>query len=90
MNVKRRKELHALIDRLRVAADEASNLYTDFSITVDEEREAFDNMPESLQQSEKGEATSEGLNTLESALSMLDAIMDDFNQIADDIQETLD
>ncbi len=90
MNVKRRKELHALIDRLRAAADEASNLYTDFSITVDEEREAFDNMPESLQQSEKGESTSEGLNTLESALSMLDAIMDDFNQIADDIQETLD
>ena len=60
------------------------------SFTVDEEREAFDNMPESLQQSEKGEATSEGLNTLDSALAALDAIMDDFNQIADDIQETLD
>jgi len=89
MNDKRRKELHALIDRLRAAADESSNLYTDFSITVDEEREAFDNMPESLQQSEKGETTSEGLNTLESALSMLDAIMDDFNQVADDIQELL-
>ena len=90
MNVKRRKELHALIDRLRAAADESSNLYTDFSITVDEEREAFDNMPESLQQSEKGEATSEGLNTLESALDMLDTVMDDLNQIADNIQETLD
>jgi len=89
MNDKRRKELHALIDRLRAAADESSNLYTDFSITVDEEREAFDNMPESLQQSEKGESTSEGLNTLESALGMLDAIMDDFNQVADDIQELL-
>jgi len=89
MNDKRRKELHALIDRLRAAADESSNLYTDFSITVDEEREAFDNMPESLQQSEKGETTSEGLNTLESALGMLDAIMDDFNQVADDIQELL-
>ena len=89
MNDKRRKELHALIDRLRAAADESSNLYTDFSLTVDEEREAFDNMPESLQQSEKGEATSEGLNTLESALNMLDAIMDEFNQVADDIQELL-
>ena len=90
MNDKRRKELHALIDRLRAAADESSNLYTDFSLTVDEEREAFDNMPESLQQSEKGEAASEGLNTLESALGMLDAVMDDLNQIADNIQETLD
>ena len=90
MNDKRRKELHALIDRLRAAADESSNIYTDFSITVDEEREAFDNMPESLQQSEKGEAASEGLNTLESALGMLDAVMDDLNQIADNIQETLD
>ena len=90
MNDKRRKELHALIDRLRAAADESSNLYTDFSITVDEEREAFDNMPESLQQSEKGESTSEGLNTLESALDMLDTVMDDLNQIADNIQETLD
>ena len=89
MNDKRRKELHALIDRLRAAADESSNLYTEFSITVDEEREAFDNMPESLQQSEKGEATSEGLNTLESALNMLDTIMDEFNQVADDIQELL-
>ena len=89
MNDKRRKELHALIDRLRAAADESSNIYTDFSITVDEEREAFDNMPESLQQSEKGEATSEGLNTLESALNMLDTIMDEFNQVADDIQELL-
>ena len=90
MNVKRRKELHALIDRLRAAADEASNIYTDFSITVDEEREAFDNMPESLQQSEKGEATNEGLNTLDSALDMLDTVMDDLNQIADNIQEALD
>ena len=87
MNDKRRKELNAVIDRLRAAADDASNLYTDFSVTVDEEREAFENMPEGLQQSEKGEATSEGLDVLDSALAMLDTVVDDLNQIADDLGE---
>jgi ABC-type transporter Mla subunit MlaD len=87
MNNRRRKELNAVIDRLRAAADEASNLYAYFSGTVDEEHEAFENMPEGLQQSEKGEATSEALDALDSALGMLETVMDDLNQIADDLGE---
>lgn len=89
MNNDRRKKLNEIINQLRSAADTASSIHCDFDSVLSEEREAFENMPEGLQQSEKGQAISEGLDTLDSALDMLDNTLGDLNQIADDIESTL-
>ena len=41
----------------------------------DDEQEAFDNMPESLMESERGEAMEEAIGNMEEAASMIDSIM---------------
>lgn len=48
MNKTRRNELERIINALEDLRDDIQNV-------ADDEREAFDNMPESLQQSERGE-----------------------------------
>ena len=42
--------------------------------TKEAEQEAFDNMPESLQQSEKGSAMEDAVASMEDALSNLDGV----------------
>lgn len=48
-----------------------------------EEREAFDSLPESLQDAERGQAMSEAADELDDLVSQLDGLMD---QIADRAQ----
>lgn len=71
MNKVRRKEIAraiALMDQAREILESVK----------DEEQEAFDNMPESIQNSERGEAMEDYIYTLEDALSNLetDALQD--------------
>lgn len=65
MNAKQRKELQGYVESL----DEIkSNIET----MMEEEQSKLDNMPESLQESERGEAMSEAIENLESASSSLE------------------
>lgn len=66
MNNARRKSLTAalgLLDEAQALADQAFEIV---STIRDEEQEAFDNMPEGLQQAERGEVMSEAISNLES------------------------
>lgn len=67
MNAERRK-------RLGQIATAIGDARLDLEAIVEEEREAFDNMPEGLQESEKGQAMSEAADTLEEACSNLDDV----------------
>lgn len=58
MNKARRKEIARAIELM----DEAREI---LEAVMEEEQEAFDNMPESLQCSERGEAMEEYISTLE-------------------------
>ena len=58
MNKQRRKEL----EKVAYILGTARQLLED---VLEEEHNAFDNMPESLQYSERGEAMSEGIDSLE-------------------------
>lgn len=60
MNSKRRKELEKLTEKLE-------ELKCNIEALMEEEQEAFDNMPESLQYAEKGEAMEENITELENA-----------------------
>lgn len=57
MNAARRKEIGKAVQLL----EDAKNI---LEYVCDEEEEAFDNMPESLQESERGEAMAEAIEIL--------------------------
>lgn len=67
MNKQRRKELEKVQDAILGAI-------TDLECIRDEEQEAFDNLPESLQYSEKGEYMEETISMIEDVLSDLESI----------------
>lgn len=66
MNAKRRNAITSLIERLQVLHDEVEQIAQD-------EQETFDNMPESLQQSERGQTSENAASALDDAVSNLDA-----------------
>ena len=75
MNKDRRKRLEGIYEKLM-------EIYEELDAIIDEEQEAYDNMPESLQDSEKGERMYEGIDNLESA-------RDDINNAATTIEEVI-
>jgi hypothetical protein len=76
MNAKRRKLIETIIDILEQQRDEIDYVASD-------EQEAFDNMPEGLQYSERGDTMQENIDDLESASSDLDDIISNLNDILD-------
>lgn len=68
MNAQRRKELARIAKRidaeLRALIEE---IQSDIDTVKDEEQDAFDNLPESFQEGEKGERAQEALDALQGA-----------------------
>lgn len=69
MNKQRRKELDTLYRKIE-------DLMQDLTSVLDEEQEAYDNIPENLQESDRGQAMYEAIDNLESALSSLGEAQD--------------
>lgn len=61
MNRDRRRAIMDIIDRTNALKEAIDAILTD-------EQEAFDNLPESLQESERGQAMQEAIDALESAV----------------------
>ena len=74
MNKARRQWIERIINELETQRDELTNVQ-------EEEQEAFDNMPEGLQYSEKVEAISENASDLEDAASSIDDVMSTLQDI---------
>lgn len=74
MNKVRRKEISRAIE-------EIENAREILEAVIEEEQESFDNLPESLQASKRGEHMEEIISTLEDYLEILDT---------DDLQEIID
>lgn len=73
MNNARRKALNSIIERLE-------DLKGDLQTVLDEEQDAFDNLPEGLQMSERGE-------TMETAIDNMAEAVDAFDDLAELIRE---
>lgn len=69
MNKDRRKAIKELIADLENARDRAAEIR-------DEETEYFDNMPEGIQMSERGEAAQEAVSNLEYAADGFDELIE--------------
>ena len=76
MNNARRKQLQDVTDRLTAAAE-------DLEIVKDEEQEAFDNLPETFQDGERGEA-------MENALSLMEEALDNIRTAIEQTEEARD
>lgn len=72
MNKVRRKSIDTLMARLE-------DLRLDVEYLQEEEQEAFNNIPESLQESEKGEKIQESIDALEEALSNLEEALENLD-----------
>lgn len=73
MNKDRRKRLTSIAEQISVLIDMAQEV-------LDEEQEAFDNMPESLQQGERGEA-------MQDAVEAIGGLIEGMEQAKDSIEE---
>ena len=67
MNKSRRKELSRI-------AEELDNLREDLDAVASEERDAYDNLPESLQESDRGCAMEEAADELDDICGELDEL----------------
>lgn len=72
MNNERRRELDQAIDMIANAQEIVERV-------AEEEQEAFDNLPESFQQSEKGEEMSQVVSDLESIVDSLVGIQSEID-----------
>ena len=89
MNKERRKAIDALITEIRGLENEMTCLVQQIESAVEvilgDEQDAFDNMPESLQYAEKGEAAQEAINSLEYADGEIGGWISDITDKADEI-----
>lgn len=73
MNKQRRKELNEIISKLESLRD-------DLECLQNEEQDYYDNMPENLQCSERGERAEAAVSSLEDALYNIDSAIDSINE----------
>ncbi len=76
MNAQRRKEITEVIGKLGDLAAEVRGL-------GEEEREYYDNMPESIQSGEKGERADDVAQMLEEAADSLDEVLGQLEEAAE-------
>ena len=76
MNAMQRKTLQGYVESL----GEIKNAIDEMT---EEEQDKYDNMPEGLQESERGEAMQEAIDNLESASSSLEEAIDYINEIVE-------
>lgn len=72
------KAMHAAV------VAKAEEIKTELETARDEEQEAFDNMPESLQQGERGQISEQAITDLDTAIEALENITDtdiDFDEV---------
>lgn len=85
MNKQRRKELAEAIEKLEQAIAMLEQAKETVECVTEEEQEAYDNMPESLQCSERGEMTLDNVRTLEEITSNIESYIDEIQDQIDSL-----
>lgn len=90
MNQERRAAIDHLINQVEIAASELREAHAKLESLQEEEQTAFDNLPEGLQQAERGQAMEATASALEDALGTLDNAISDVEDAARDLESALD
>ena len=75
MNKARRKQIETALDLLQQACEIIAE------VGDEEEEEAFDNLPESIQESERGEKMQEYIDTIDEVIGAVDEVKDNLETI---------
>lgn len=73
MNNKRRKHINNIINILETSKDEISEI-------LEEEQDAFDNLPENLMESERGELAQNAIDLLEEAVNNVEEAINNLEE----------
>lgn len=65
MNKQRREKIDKLKGRLSSVKMEVKSISSELSVILDEEQDAFDNMPEGLQSSYRGMCSEDAIDSME-------------------------
>lgn len=90
MNRERRKELSSAISLLEEAKSKIAAANEKVDTCKSEEEDAYDCLPESLQEGERGDMMQENIDSLDEAYSSLDDISDTIDEAINSIQEAID
>jgi hypothetical protein len=88
MNKIRRKELANIVTMLEELDSLREQIRERLADVLDEEQEALDNLPESLQESERGEQMQEYIDAMENVTGELDLL--DIEDLADQLRDICD
>ena len=85
MNKARRASLKLALSKIETLTAYIEEIKEDLQSVLDEEEEAYENLPESIQGSEKGEQMQEYIEALEAAIDSLDEF--DIDELYTSIEE---
>lgn len=88
MNAQRRKALRAIITKLGELESQRQEIQEELEEVLSQEQGALDNMPESLQESERGQQIADNVENLGYAVDFLQAL--DVEEITDQLQTVLE
>lgn len=81
MNKQRREKISKLKIRFQSTQAELKQLSSELSSILNEEQDAFDNMPEGLQSSYRGMCSEDAIDNMEEASEKLDEVIELLNGI---------
>ena len=76
MNKQRREKINKLKIRFQNTRTELKQLSNELSFILDEEQDAFDNMPEGLQSSYRGMCSEDAIDNMEETSEKLDEVIE--------------
>lgn len=85
MNAKRRKALAAIVTQLEELESLRQEIQERLEEIMEEEQEAFDNLPDSLQGSERGQQMEEYIDTMDGVNDDLDCM--NIDELTDQLRE---
>ena len=85
MNANRRKQIDKCFKRLEEIEGMIGEVLEMIADVKNEEEEAYDNLPESLQETERGQAMYDAIDALDSAYEALEAF--DISDVTDYLEE---
>ena len=90
MNNDRRKQLRKAIELINEAKLKIDEAYTIVDSCADDEQDAFDNLSENLQCSERGNAMENAIASLEEARDGLDEMSESADSVCSSIEEAIE
>ena len=86
MNSNRRKEIDRIMERIDSLIADISEIKDSIVAVCNEEQEALDNLPESMQEGERGERAQAAIDALEEALSGMEDAESGLGDIKDNLE----